>query len=194
MSDDAVVHGDNFVKKNIGFEYSTGPTKHQAVALRFSADFAIFYNCTMDGYQDTLYTHAKRQFFRECSVSSTIAFVFGDAPVVFQNCKFMVRKPLPNQRCGAVHCDCTGKKRQATAISNYHQNSTITAHPDMLAVRKEFKSYLGRPRKFSRTVIMESFIDDLIDPEGWSLEKVQTVEEVWDLRDITALLFFFFCY
>ncbi|KAJ9185954.1 hypothetical protein P3X46_005522 [Hevea brasiliensis] len=160
-----VVLGDHFVAKNIGFENSAGATKHQAVALRVSADFAVFYNCSMDGYQDTLYTHAKRQFYRDCSISGTIDFVFGDAPVVFQNCTFLVRKPLENQQC-IVTAQGRKQRRQPSAI--IIQNSTITAHPEMLPVRKQFKSYLGRPwKEFSRTIIMESFIDDLIEPVGW---------------------------
>lgn len=161
----AVVLGDNFVARNIGFENSAGAIKHQAVALRVSADFAVFYNCTMDGYQDTLYAHAKRQFYRECSISGTIDFIFGDAPVVFQNCQFLIRRPLKNQRC-IVTAQGRKQRRQPSAI--IIQNSTITAHPDMLPVKDQFKSFLGRPwKEFSRTIIMESFIDDLIQPEGW---------------------------
>jgi len=160
------VIGNNFMAKNIGFENSAGAIKHQAVALRVSSDFAIFYNCSMDGYHDTLYTHAKRQFYRDCTVSGTIDFVFGDAPVVFQNCTFLVRKPLENQQCTVT---AQGRKARRQPSGIIIQNSTITAHPEFEPVKDQFKTYLGRPwKEFSRTVIMESFIDDIIEPEGWS--------------------------
>ncbi|KAJ8771996.1 hypothetical protein K2173_027173 [Erythroxylum novogranatense] len=160
-----VVVGDHFLAKNIGIENAAGPEKHQAVAMRCSGDFSVFYNCTFDGYQDTLYTHAKRQFYRDCTISGTIDFVFGDAVAGFQNCTFLVRKPLINQQ-NIVTAQGRKQRRQPSAI--IIQNSTITAHPDLFPVRQQFKSFLGRPwKQFSRTIIMESFIDDLIHPDGW---------------------------
>ncbi|XP_008388938.2 putative pectinesterase/pectinesterase inhibitor 28 [Malus domestica] len=159
------IQGDHFMARDIGFDNSAGPEKHQAVALRVSADEAIFYRCSMDGYQDTLYTHAQRQFYCDCTISGTIDFVFGDATAVFQNCTFLIRKPLPNQSC-IVTAQGRKERRQPSAI--IIQNSTITAEPDYFPVKDENKAYLGRPwKEYSRTIIMDSYIDDVIQPEGW---------------------------
>lgn len=149
----------------MGFENSAGAEKHQAVALRVSGDMAVFYNCQMDGYQDTLYAHTYRQLYRECVISGTIDFIFGDSAVVFQNCKLVVRKPMENQQCIVT---AQGRKdiRQPTGI--IVQNCSLVADPAYYPVRSTLKSFLGRPwKEYSRTIIMESFIDDLIAPEGW---------------------------
>ncbi|XP_048135714.1 putative pectinesterase/pectinesterase inhibitor 28 [Rhodamnia argentea] len=159
------VFGDHFIARDIGFENSAGAIKHQAVALLVQSDMSVFHNCHMDGYQDTLYVHTKRQFYRDCTISGTIDFVFGDAAAVFQNCKMLVRKPLDNQQC-IVTAQGRKERRQASAL--ILQNCTITAAPSYAPVKRQFRSYLGRPWKiYSRTIIMESYIDDVIQPEGW---------------------------
>ncbi|KAK4744700.1 hypothetical protein SAY87_011012 [Trapa incisa] len=156
--------GDYFICKDIGFENSAGPDKHQAVALRVRADHAVFYNCHMDGYQDTLYTHTLRQYYRDCVVSGTIDFVFGDAAAVFQNCTFLVRKPMDNQNC-IVTAQGRKERRQPSAI--VLQNCRILPHKTYVS-NGTTKSYLGRPwKEYSRTLIIESYIDGIIDPEGW---------------------------
>ncbi|EXC03939.1 Putative pectinesterase/pectinesterase inhibitor 28 [Morus notabilis] len=159
------VIGSNFIAKDIGFENSAGPQKHQAVALRVQSDMSIFYNCHMDGYQDTLYAHTHRQFYRDCVITGTIDFIFGDSAAVFQNCKMVIRKPLDNQNC-IVTAQGRTERREATAL--VLQNCTITGDPAYLPVKDQNKGYLGRPwKEFSRTIIMNSRIDDVIAPEGW---------------------------
>ncbi|CAA3008638.1 Putative pectinesterase/pectinesterase inhibitor 28 [Olea europaea subsp. europaea] len=159
------VQADNFMAKDIGFENSAGAEKHQAVALRVSADKAIFYNCQMDGYQDTLYAHTYRQFYRDCVISGTVDFIFGDSAAVFQSCTLVVRKPMDNQQ-NIVTAQGRKDMRQPTGL--VLQNCTFTADPTYHPVRNTLKSYLGRPwKEYSRTIIMESYLDDLIQPQGW---------------------------
>ncbi|CAN8260347.1 unnamed protein product [Cochlearia groenlandica] len=158
--------GDYFIAKNIGFENTAGAIKHQAVAVRVQSDQAIFYNCRFDGYQDTLYTHSHRQFFRDCTISGTIDFLFGDAAAVFQNCTLLVRKPLPNQACPIT---AHGRKDPREPTGFVFQGCTIAGEPDYLAVKEKSKAYLGRPwKEYSRTIIMNSYIPDFVQPQGWS--------------------------
>ncbi|KAI7750970.1 hypothetical protein M8C21_003301 [Ambrosia artemisiifolia] len=159
------VNGDGFMAKGIGFENTAGPEKHQAVALRVSADMSIFHDCMMEGYQDTLYTHSYRQFYRQCTISGTIDFIFGNAAAVFQDCKVIVRKPLSYQ---SAMITAQGRKDQHSVGGLVFDGCTITADPEFMDENPMPKSFLGRPwKEFSRTVVMQSFIDKNIDPEGW---------------------------
>ncbi|XP_075502121.1 putative pectinesterase/pectinesterase inhibitor 13 [Primulina tabacum] len=157
--------GEGFMAQSIGFRNTAGPEKHQAVALRVQADRSIFINCRMEGFQDTLYAQTHRQFYRSCYITGTVDFIFGDAASVFQNCMIYVRKPMENQQ-NIVTAQGRLDKRQTTGI--VLQNCRILADEKLRPEKGKFKSYLGRPwKEYSRTVIMESEIGDLIQPEGW---------------------------
>ena len=147
------------------FDNSAGLQKGQAVALRVQSDMSIFYNCRMDGYQDTLYPQTKRQFYRDCTISGTVDFIFGNAAVVLQNCKILVRKPKPKQPCPIT---AQGRMESDEPTGIVLQNCIISSDPEFYPIRHTSKSYLGRPwKQYSRTVIMQCQIDDLIQPEGW---------------------------
>ncbi|XP_031485741.1 pectinesterase-like [Nymphaea colorata] len=157
--------GDGFMAQDIWFQNTAGAVKQQAVALRVGADQSIIYRCRIDGYQDTLYTHSLRQFYRDCSISGTVDYIFGNAAVVFQNCQIISRKPLSKQK-NTITAQGRTDPNQNTAISI--QMCKILASSDLAPVKSTFPTYLGRPWKlYSRTIFMESFLDDLIAPAGW---------------------------
>ncbi|KAL6186002.1 hypothetical protein ACLB2K_042124 [Fragaria x ananassa] len=157
----AVVIGDYFIAKDMGFENSAGAKGHQAMALRVQSDQSFFYNCQMDGYQNTLFTQTYRQFYRDRTISGAVDIIFGDAAVVFQNCKMIIRKPEGDDKA-TVTAQERSDKRQPTAI--VFPNSTISADKEY----KDKTAFLGRPaHTYSRTVVMQSQIDDVISPEGW---------------------------
>ncbi|KAJ0797185.1 putative pectinesterase [Helianthus annuus] len=157
--------GANFIMKGITVENYAGPSKHQAVALRSGSDFSIFYQCSFIGYQDTLYVHSLRQFYRECDIYGTVDFVFGNAAVVFQKSNFYARQPEPNQK-NMFTAQGRDDPNQNTGISILE--CKIAAGSELIPNQSMFKSYLGRPWKlYSKTVIMRSYIGDLIDPAGW---------------------------
>ncbi|CAI9118960.1 OLC1v1020594C1 [Oldenlandia corymbosa var. corymbosa] len=160
------VNGFGCVLKDLGIENSAGAEGHQAVALRVSGDRTAIFNCQLDGYQDTLYTHSYRQFYRDTVISGTIDFIFGDGQVVFQNCRMIVRKPLPNQDCMVT---AQGRTENRGVGALVLQNCKIEADPQFLTLKPPRKAFLGRPwKEMSRTIIMQSDIDAFIAPEGFS--------------------------
>ncbi|RDX68429.1 putative pectinesterase/pectinesterase inhibitor, partial [Mucuna pruriens] len=156
---------DDFMAKSIAFENTAGAEGHQAVALRVQGDRSVFFDCALRGYQDTLYAHAHRQFYRNCEISGTIDFIFGYATTLIQNSKIIVRKPKSNQQ-NIVVADGTGQKNMPTGIVLH--NCEIMADPSLFADRLTVKTYLARPWKaFSRAVFIENVIGDLIHPDGY---------------------------
>ncbi|KAM0986690.1 hypothetical protein ACFX2I_010880 [Malus domestica] len=159
------VTGEGFIAQDMTFENTAGPQKHQAVALRSSSDHSVFYRCSFKGYQDTLYVHSQRQFYRDCDIHGTVDFICGDATAVLQNCNIYARKPMSNQ-INTITAQSRTDPNENTGIVIH--NSRITAAQDLRPVQGSFKTYLGRPwKKYSRTVIMKSNLDGLIDPAGW---------------------------
>ncbi|KAJ7011476.1 hypothetical protein NC653_001800 [Populus alba x Populus x berolinensis] len=91
------VAGKGFFARDIKFINTAGAEMHQAVAFRSGSDMSVLFRCAFDGFQDTLYAHSNRQFYRDCDITGTVDFMFGNAAVVFQNCNIQPRQPLPNQ-------------------------------------------------------------------------------------------------
>lgn len=156
-----------FVGVNMTFRNTAGAIKHQAVAVRNSADSSVFYKCSFEGYQDTLYVHSMRQFYRECDIYGTVDFIFGNAAAILQNCNLYPRLPMDNQ-FNAITAQGRSDPNQNTGISI--QNCKITAAPDLASTTVTMiRTFLGRPwKEYSRTVYMVSDMDSVVDPSGWS--------------------------
>ncbi|KAJ4723366.1 Pectinesterase [Melia azedarach] len=153
--------------KDLSIVNSAGPKGGQAVALRIAGDQIACYRCSIEGYQDTLFlAYGEHYFFYECNIFGTIDFIFGDSSVVFQNTFVYVRKPSTGQG-NVIIPDGTESKEKNSAIVIH--NCTINAASDLIPFKSTVKTYLGRPwKEYSRTIIMESYLGDLIDPEDWS--------------------------
>ncbi|KAF2288273.1 hypothetical protein GH714_005761 [Hevea brasiliensis] len=150
------VSGKGFIARDMTFRNTAGPKNHQAVALRVDSDQSAFYRCSMEGYQDTLYAHSLRQFYRECDIYGTIDYIFGNGAAVFQKCKIYTRVPLPLQK---VTITAQGRK-------NPHQSTGFSIQDSYIFATQP--TYLGRPwKQFSRTVFMNTYVGGLVQPRGW---------------------------
>lgn len=159
------INGDGFLARDITFQNTAGPSKHQAVALRVGADLSAFYQCDILAYQDTLYVHKSRQFYVKCLIAGTVDFIFGNAAVVFQDCDIHARKPNPNQK-NMITAQSRTDPNQNTGI--VIQKCRIAGTSDLQAAKSSFPTYLGRPwKEYSRTIIMQSSISDVVHSAGW---------------------------
>ncbi|CAN1842724.1 Probable pectinesterase/pectinesterase inhibitor 59 [Linum perenne] len=162
----AGIDGARFVARGITFRNTAGPQQKQAVALRSASDLAVFYQCSFQGYQDTLFIQTQRQFFRECHLSGTVDFIFGNAAAVFQNCLIFVRRPMDGQN-NTITAQGRQNSFEHTGFSIH--GSRILPSSELKPVASKFPTYLGRPwMRYSRTVIMKTYMDGIVSPEGWS--------------------------
>ncbi|CAL0302366.1 unnamed protein product [Lupinus luteus] len=157
-----------FIARSMKFENAAGPQNHQAVAFRNTGDASAAVGCHFDGFQDTLYVHANRQFYRNCEISGTIDFIFGTSRTLIQNSKIIVRKPeVERGQFNTVTAEGTEETNMGTGI--VIQNCQIVPDAALYPIRFQVKSFLGRPwKKCSTTVVMESVIGDFLNPEGWA--------------------------
>ncbi|EOA37861.1 hypothetical protein CARUB_v10011462mg [Capsella rubella] len=54
-------------------------------------DQYVFYRCSIEGYQDTLYAYSNLQFYCYCDLYETVNLIFGNTAAVYQNCNIFAR-------------------------------------------------------------------------------------------------------
>ncbi|KAM0845029.1 hypothetical protein ACQ4PT_056661 [Festuca glaucescens] len=104
------------------------------------ADLSAFYRCSFVGYQDTLYVHSLRQFFRECDIYGTIDFVSATPPWCSRAATSYARRPLPNQS-NIYTAQGRTDPNQNTGISIH--KCKVAAASDLAAVQSSFRTYLA---------------------------------------------------
>lgn len=147
------IGGHDFHAENITFENSFGQGS-QAVAVLVEADRAVFRNCRILGWQDTLYAKNGRQYYRDSYIEGHVDYIFGQAAAVFENCR------IHSKGDGYI---AAPMRFAATEPSGFiFLNSTLTSENTNKGI------YLGRPwRDYGRTVFINTKMDAAIRPEGW---------------------------
>ncbi|XP_056162969.1 probable pectinesterase/pectinesterase inhibitor 13 [Syzygium oleosum] len=157
--------GTGFLCKKTGFQNTAGYEGGQAVGLCVQSDMSAFFSCRMDGYQDTLYVQVHRQFYRNCVISGTVDFIFGDSSTVIQNSLIIACKPGPGQ---ANTITAHGRDVRFETSGLVIHNCRIVPEKKLFPERFAIKTYLGRPwRPYAQTVFMESTLGDFIQPAGY---------------------------
>ncbi|KAM3292842.1 hypothetical protein ACQJBY_036469 [Aegilops geniculata] len=88
------IESDYFVAYGVVFKNDAplakpGAKGGQAVALRTFGTKQAFYNCTIDGGQDTLYDHKGLHYFKDCVIKGSVDFIFGFGRSLYENCRIV---------------------------------------------------------------------------------------------------------
>jgi pectin methylesterase-like acyl-CoA thioesterase len=145
----------------------------QAVAVYTTSDRVVFYNCRMNGGQDTYYggnNPATRCYFKNCYVDGNTDFLFGSSTIIFDTCIIYPRTRLDNANGGYVTAVNT------KAVSGYG----YVFRDCKFTKNRGFTFYsLGRPwqndagtadaaKSRNKTVFLNTIMGSTIKPEGWS--------------------------
>ncbi|KAF3179531.1 hypothetical protein TWF225_003481 [Orbilia oligospora] len=142
----------------------------QALALSAQNTNQGFYGCKFVGWQDTIYANEGRQIYANSYVSGAVDFIFGlRASAWFWNVDI---EPLGK---GWI----TANGREAENNTSFYVFTKCKVNGAGSATAGS--AYLGRPwRQFSRVVFQKSYLDDVVNPAGWSVwDSIQPVDNLY---------------
>eukprot|EP00270_Netrium_digitus_P010151 TRINITY_DN3128_c0_g1_i1.p1 TRINITY_DN3128_c0_g1~~TRINITY_DN3128_c0_g1_i1.p1 ORF type:complete len:752 (+),score=83.44 TRINITY_DN3128_c0_g1_i1:103-2358(+) len=146
-----------FTAVGLRVENTAGANGSQAVALHLTGDMHALYQVDIAGYQDSLYVHTGRQYYRNSSISGVVDFIFGNAFAVLHGCDILL---LPGS--GTIAASSRKSALEPTGIVFY--KSRIFSNP----TKGTAQSYLGRPwHAYARTIYMNCTLGQEIMPQGW---------------------------
>ncbi len=148
------IYADDIIAKNLTIQNDSGQGTGQAVAAYVAGDRAYFENVQFLGYQDTLYTHSGREYYKGCYIEGDVDFIFGAATAVFDDCQIHSKRDG-----GMLTAASTPQDREFGYV---FLNSKITSDEGIEGVR------FGRPwRPYSAVSFINSEIDASITSDGW---------------------------
>ena len=127
----------------------------QAVALHVEGDKAVFRNCRLLGFQDTVFNgnEDSRQVFYNCYIEGTVDFIFGPATCWFEECE--------------LHAISDGYLTAASTPA-HHPYGYVFYHCRITADPKVKGTYLGRPwRNWASVIFAHCEMPSAVRPEGW---------------------------
>lgn len=155
------ISGDGFSAENLTLENTAGPVG-QAQAITVRGDKAVFINCDIKSYQDTIYfwNEGKRAYLEGCLIVGRTNYIYGGGIVFFQDCE------IRSWGGGWITAPSTPKDQKYGFVFNQCTLSYSTGSPrggdDGMPVA------LGRPRHNYSKVTWECCeMTRMIDPLGW---------------------------
>ncbi|KAK7288488.1 hypothetical protein RIF29_01948 [Crotalaria pallida] len=166
---------DDIIAKYITFEntynspFSTQVNERvlPALAAKIEGDRTAFYNCSFKGVQDTLWDRSGHHYFHNCYIQGAVDFIFGDGQSMYE-------KSVINFTMGPIGRDGTITAQKRETINS----PTGFVFKECYITGINGKAELGRAYgPYSRVIIANSYLSDVVRPEGWSSWN-KTVEDI----------------
>lgn len=143
----------------------------QAVAVMTTAesDRAVFRDCTISGYQDTLFIDAGRHYFHACRITGHVDFIFGAGQAVFDDAEIVSRDREGKDPTGYVTAPSTPISYPYGFL--FIDSRFIKESPDLPtgSVRLGRPWHPGAdPRVDGSAVFVRCFMDDHIGADGYA--------------------------
>jgi pectinesterase len=150
---------------------STKVSGTQAVALMLDegSDQAVFRDCAITGYQDTLFPNAGRAYFNRCTISGTVDFIFGWGRAVFDDCDIVSRDRGSATNNGYITAPSThvGNPYGFVFVRSRLKKETPGMAPNSVTLGRPWHPS-GRPDAIGSAVFIDTWMDDHIGATGWS--------------------------
>ncbi|CEG43070.1 pectin methylesterase [Plasmopara halstedii] len=129
------------------------PVNGQGVAVFAGGNDHGFYGCSFTGYQNTLAANNGRILIAGSHISGAVDFIFGQYGMLWsEKCNIEV--------VGDGWITANGNKDDDVESEFVFNRADVNG---------KGHAFLGRPwQKYSRCVWQNSYLDDIVDPEGWS--------------------------
>ncbi|CAL9204637.1 unnamed protein product [Musa hybrid cultivar] len=152
-------YASNIVVAGITFKntYDGYSQMKQAVAAMISGDKSSLYSCSFIGYQDTLADLLGRHYFKGCYIQGVTDFIFGLGQSIYEGCTISTANSV--EKPGYVTAQGRGAANDTNGFVFKRCNVTGPQ-----------ATYLGRAwGRYSRVIFYQTFMSDIIIPEGWSI-------------------------
>ncbi|KAE9598505.1 putative pectinesterase [Lupinus albus] len=176
LADDIIAKDITFKNtyNNPGFAHANVVKMLPASAAKVEGNRSAFYNCSFKGVQDTLHDHSGLHYYYNCYIQGAIDFIFGDGQSIYEKCAINFTTGIDGPiRDGVI----TAQNRESAGSTSgfVFKECTINGING--------KTQLGRAYgPYSRVIIANSYLSDVVRPEGWStwnqLEENLTYVEV----------------
>jgi pectinesterase len=163
-----------------GFDYPANaakaeddPTRLQgaqavAVLTQTGSDRAVFTDCVLSGYQDTLFADAGRSYFHRCTILGHVDFIFGAGQAVFDDSDIVTRDRGSATNNGFIAAPSTLKSQPYGFL--FVNSRLRKEHPDIapgsVTLGRPWRPG-GNPQSAGSAVYVNVHMDDHIAERGW---------------------------